>query len=211
MEPPVKLAACTMVAAMDNMRTNTLNPDRIMRWISYHRNIGVSRFTIYIDVMNNKESLPLVRALRRSPNTDIVPWTYSIKQFSTQQLMENHCLYRYRNSAQWLLHTDVDEFVVTNRSLLGTLSEQLENKSIAAIQVKNRFCKCDGKCGPILSRGHEKLIMNPLLTDYFSVHMVTTSNFLTHTAKEMVLNHFRGCSTVKTIGTHATPVHEKKV
>ena len=35
----------------------------------------------------------------------------SCSGFTTQQLMENHCLQRYKPSAHYLLHADVDEYV----------------------------------------------------------------------------------------------------
>ena len=74
-EAPVPMAACTMISDMDNSRTNTLDPTRVMRWIHHHTSIGVRRVTIYIDVLQKTQSLPLTRVLRNHPEIDVVLWT----------------------------------------------------------------------------------------------------------------------------------------
>lgn len=41
-------------------------------------------------------------------------WKTLANRFETQQAMETHCLWRYKGVAKWVLHDDIDEYVVTS-------------------------------------------------------------------------------------------------
>ena len=101
-------------------------------------------------------------------------------------------MYRYRGVAQWLFHADVDELIANTEGetkktwFLDTVAKQVADASISAFQIKSALCDAGGKCGHIIRRGHEKLVMSTQHTDYYSVHMVTTSRLPMQTAKGML-------------------------
>lgn len=216
------MAACTMVTEI-HQKFNVAALTRLwLEWLIYH---GVEHVLIYVDA-NKREPFGEEPALERAMRVELAPWIKSghveLIMFhlrgrgwlETQQMMETHCLWRYRNVAKWVVHNDVDEFLQPlgqYKTIAGAIQAvESAHSSTAAFQVRQSFwghLPFDNvsdsslaiqnmtwrSSGPF-KRGREKLILDPSRVDYISVHQVTTPRNSMHSPNpesELRLNHFR--------------------
>ena len=125
----VTAAACTMSILKDLWSART--------WIEHHRNLGVARFTIYInDLLPKPPSLtpPTLQYVLSQPDVILVEWPFPFKDPNTTRdkvyspmhyarpLEWNSCNEREHYGAKVTLFNDMDEFVITKYSLID-LSE----------------------------------------------------------------------------------------
>ena len=109
--PPALLAACTMITPARSY--DTLQLAQI--WVHYHLLNGVDEVTIYVD----HPSPGFRQALQKKFEAEIQSGQVHVvhfylarrKPFETQPVQQTHCLWRYKNVAQWVIETDIDEFM----------------------------------------------------------------------------------------------------
>lgn len=136
---------------------------KLAEWFGYHVRLGVEQFLIY-EHFNSWKHAQLHNLLINSlleanlaikhnftvekgasyPDAHV---RYKQKsalnaQMRLQQLAQNHCLYTYRDSFEWLLYIDVDEFVYlpqdnTAGALMHILDSFSSNENFCALKVKN--------------------------------------------------------------------------
>ena len=143
--------------------------------------------------------------------------------FETQQMMESHCIWRYKGRAHWVLRDDIDEFVQP-LGALSTVREAVQaigSDEIGAIQIRQVFwgpgvgehTRLDSVAvwnmtwreGGPLKRGREKLIVNTRTSSYMSAHVITTGKRMkvASDTTQLRLNHFRRPMNFRTSGAQA--------
>eukprot|EP00041_Stephanoeca_diplocostata_P036893 m.1366121 g.1366121 ORF g.1366121 m.1366121 type:complete len:579 (+) comp24951_c0_seq7:127-1863(+) len=219
------LGACTMVTELDPMfDTAALT----LLWTEYMLANDVDSVLVYVDA--NQRDGPGLPALEvdiatklshhiQSGRVELVLFHLSGRGWlETQQMMETHCIWRYRNRAKWIIHDDIDEFMQPlmqtasgQSALLVDVVKHLEDKfsSAAAFQVRQSFwghLPSEGiakdslalwnmtwrSSGPFKG-GREKLIFQPGQVNYISVHSITGGPrpVVPDPEKHVRLNHFR--------------------
>jgi len=136
---------------------------KLAEWFGYHIRLGVEQFLIY-EHFNSWKHAQLHNLLINSlleanlavkhnftvgKGAKYQDAHYRYKQKSThnalmrlQPLAQNHCLYTYRDSFEWLLYIDVDEFVYlpqdnTAGALMHILDSFISDDNFCALKVKN--------------------------------------------------------------------------
>jgi len=136
---------------------------KLAEWFGYHIYLGIDQFLLYEHFSSSKHlklSDELLNALAKSNfgirhnftigNGVSYPsdsFRYKLKPglnlgLRLQTLAQNHCLYTYRNSFEWLLYIDVDEFVFlpennTAENLEHILNSFARDENFCALKVKN--------------------------------------------------------------------------
>eukprot|EP00607_Mallomonas_marina_P001337 CAMPEP_0182437882 /NCGR_PEP_ID=MMETSP1167-20130531/85344_1 /TAXON_ID=2988 /ORGANISM="Mallomonas Sp, Strain CCMP3275" /LENGTH=1096 /DNA_ID=CAMNT_0024630951 /DNA_START=621 /DNA_END=3911 /DNA_ORIENTATION=+ len=159
--PYVDIAACAMTSLSDMWSARA--------WIEHHRNLGVGRFNIHVnDVLPRTEiearkikSVPSLHTdldyLRSQADVKLVEWNYPFKDPNTTRdkinaplhyarpMEWNSCNERETHGAKVTLFNDMDEFVVTDRSLLELVRSKPAHcraVHIGHLWVKVK-CPCD--------------------------------------------------------------------
>jgi hypothetical protein len=135
---PYRLCAATMVKNDVHL---------LPEWLAYHESIGIERFFIY----DNKS--PQRRHLRRvlqpwtqTNRVTLIDWDYPYYYgdraktwLKCQRGQMNHCLYRYGQLTDWLLFSDVDEYVFpvcdSEMSLVPLLDDFKDQPEICSLQL----------------------------------------------------------------------------
>ena len=165
-------------------------------WIHYHFKLGIKRFIIYDNSINNV--LPYILKDYIEKNIVIlIKWIYpymnAISGISGQTTQQNHSIYAFRNSTYIGLF-DIDEYVNT----LGIpnidyffkkliIKENIDVNKISSFMILNKFFYnplelpvSNGQflkifnCDTITKYGHEKNFVIPKNVITFSVHRVTS-------------------------------------
>jgi len=232
--PMIELGACTMVSELNRI-FDTAKVTR--QWVDWHVLNGVEHIMVYVDSQdqttrqslkshaagdrNGTAQFTLRDAIQDELSTHMERGIVKIVAFhlrgrgafETQQLMETHCLWRYKGVAAWVIHNDIDEFFQplgpykTVATAVHELARAHPDRS--AIQVSQSFwghMRADGistasidvsnitwRSGGPFKRGREKLVINVNQTQYISVHTVTTGPpmYRSDPTNELRMNHFR--------------------
>lgn len=192
------LSACTMIKGAMSLAL-------VHQWIVYHSSLGFEQFYIYLN--DEIEEVPF-----HHPSVHWIPFQDELHvPFFLQQAMQNDCIHRAKGRSQWVGLFDVDEyFQLFQQISMPAFLKLYTNQSIGGIQVKNWFFGKHPKekipaskeflidryvwraPKPITS-GREKLIVQPVHVDYFSVHMITLGEKMVAVDPEtqLRLNHYR--------------------
>ena len=142
---PQTLEMCTSVLDKDL----TQHADHVAVWLGYHFAQGVAHATVYVDVNPDTKDaswaflLQPVRARLRSDahRVQFVPWRFRAKNFWSQQIAQNHCIYAARGAGtQALISTDIDEFLEPQAPgrVVDLVLATVVNRGIAAWRIVMR-------------------------------------------------------------------------
>jgi hypothetical protein len=167
----------------------------IKQWIDFHFKIGVKRFIIYDNSVDNT-LLNLLKKYIENKIVILIKWTYSyrlpISGISGQTTQQNHSIYAFKNS-KYIGLFDIDEYVNIQKHMQISvffdeliLSENIDINKISSFRLLNKFFynpydlpRQKNKffyifnCDSITESGHEKNFVIPQNVKTFSVHMVT--------------------------------------
>jgi len=108
----------------------------LLEWIAHYRVVGFERIVIY-DNQSNDDSWRILKPLAKAGVIDAVYWRNRPKQHK-QQSAYNHALLRLRDSIEWCLFADLDEFLVLRADT--TLNDVLpKDPSVSAIAIPWRI------------------------------------------------------------------------
>jgi len=205
-------ALCTMV-----IKDAVASP-YLHSWVKYHLNFGFDQILVYIEDRDASWAREVLRPYMDTGRVRLVHFYFGSlsdkRSFYLQQAQEQHCLYASKGRVAWLGHSDIDEYFQLRdplkriKGLLGEMSNQADGY-IAAVSVQSqfwffgsnekctdaRFLPCDMTCklnGYTTDR--TKLILNPEIVDYYSVHLLTKYHgqvYKAHPDLEIRLNHFK--------------------
>lgn len=179
------------------MSTLTKNDDNyIIQWINYHMIIGVTRFIIYDNSLQNTLNNILEKYIKDG-TVILINWqyqyTYKLSGHSGQQSQQNHSIYTFRSS-KYIGLMDFDEYVNLQKNyykidlLFNDIisKENLDVTKYSGFRLLNRFfynpnnSPTNGyeflkiyNCDIIYKQGREKLFVIPKNLQTFSVHTVT--------------------------------------
>lgn len=159
----------------------------LMQWALWHVMQGFSMPTIYLvsdsyhqfkTTLNYSIHQGLIRFI-------IWDWPYN-KNFIQQQGGQLSCIYRSRKRYEWVLLSDVDEFLFSSNLKIKDVIRQYDNDTeIGALKVCNHFYfeSDNSSCNRIIDNFDQsdricdydrgKCIVRPENVDYISVHTVT--------------------------------------
>eukprot|EP00041_Stephanoeca_diplocostata_P040290 m.1639047 g.1639047 ORF g.1639047 m.1639047 type:complete len:610 (-) comp32751_c0_seq1:198-2027(-) len=216
------LAACTMIKPAVQGKGSIDIVSIVLNWVRYMMASGFSFVVIYIDSLEKERRFhELQNALHSEAMSLRVKLIHfhllDGYPFQTQSAQENHCQWRLRGSVSWLAHLDVDEYLQplghfkTIYDVISHHQRRAHGQTLAAVQAKNLFwdhhpdleanwslARADvwnmqwRDAQGVVQRGREKIICNPALVDYVSVHRVTTGGrtIQCHPVSELRHNHF---------------------
>ncbi|NJO32723.1 MAG: glycosyltransferase family 92 protein [Rhodospirillales bacterium] len=108
----------------------------LLEWIAHYRLLGFERITIY-DNESNDASWRILKPLAKAGVIDAVYWKNRRKQHK-QQSAYNHARLGLRDSLEWCLFADLDEFLILRTD--ATLSDILPRApSVSAVAVPWRI------------------------------------------------------------------------
>jgi hypothetical protein len=108
----------------------------LLEWIAHYRLLGFERITIY-DNESNDASWRVLKPLAKAGVIDTVYWKNRRKQHK-QQSAYNHARLRLRDSVEWCLFADLDEFLILRAD--ATLNDILpRDPSVSAVAVPWRI------------------------------------------------------------------------
>ncbi len=117
--------------------------DIIHEWLDYHSALGVSHFRIYYSPRHFGDADgPPIEEFERSDVSwqQVMPLDEKHRRLYSQVTMMNECLYRLKYAYDYILMTDIDEFVYINpnrsqhaNSLPGFIDSVLPEKTTAAV------------------------------------------------------------------------------
>jgi hypothetical protein len=108
----------------------------LLEWIAHYRLLGFERITIY-DNESNDASWRILKPLARAGIIDAVYWRNRRKQHK-QQSAYNHARVGLRNSVEWCLFADLDEFLILQED--ATLNDILpRDSSVSAVAIPWRI------------------------------------------------------------------------
>jgi hypothetical protein len=136
---------------------------KLAEWIGYHTRLGVEQFIMYehfsaqkhIKLHNQLVNFVLdanlgikhkftlkIGATYKDASSRYQQKSALNAMLRLQELAQNHCLYTYRESFEWLLYIDVDEFVYLPRDntevgLRRILDSFSVNENLCALKAKN--------------------------------------------------------------------------
>jgi len=114
----------------------------LLEWIAHYRLLGFERITIY-DNESNDASWRILRPLAKAGVIDAVYWKTRRKQHK-QQGAYNHARLRLRDSVEWCLFADLDEFLIPRAE--ATLDDILpKDPSISAVAIPWRIFGSGGQ------------------------------------------------------------------
>lgn len=135
------LVACTHVR-LDAMRTDRMSALRLIKeWVDYHVIQGVEHFTIYCN-----DDLETISQFFHNYHNMITFFDWQWPVFSAfnidigrhhQTSQQVSCIHRYRGRAQWVILTDVDEFLqpLVHNTIVRDLLQPYHSNEIGAISV----------------------------------------------------------------------------
>eukprot|EP00871_Galdieria_phlegrea_P000743 jgi/Galph1/166/GphlegSOOS_G4989.1 len=142
--PKRKIGACLLLQDKNHL---------IDEWIAYHRLLGVERVYIYFNEFNESS---LVQFKKYFEEDFVVPimWPFvspnKLPYSRMQYVQINDCLWRFRYLHDWLLFSDVDEYIQPLPGLDGNslkeFLESLESRAdIGGVCAHNVFFGLDSK------------------------------------------------------------------
>ena len=177
-------AMCTMVKEKPVLE--------VMEWIIYHQIIGFESIIIYIDDSDFEKYDSI---LSKIENVYLIPFDTEIQDgWFYQQIQQNDCIHRFRNVFKWIALTDMDEYfyIMNESTTLMDILAKYEKTSIGGLRINSWYFSSYEKRSSNSSEliideyiwrlpqphlyGHEKVIVNPLHVEYFSVHTITVGN-----------------------------------
>lgn len=198
------------------MSTIVMNEDNYIRqWITFHKNIGISRFIIYD---NNKNS-NLKNILKDYINDKIVilvKWIYPYRLnrsgISGQTTQQNHSIWAFKK-CEYIGLFDIDEYINiqnNNENNIHTFfnnlikDENIDTNEIGSFRLLNKlfynphnlptdnynFLKIYN-CDKITLSGREKNFVIPKNVNTFSVHMITNGKKMYNVSHNKIyFNHY---------------------
>ena len=117
------------------MTQEKLFPEYIPEWVAYHRRIGVDHVYLY----DNNAGANLSQLYADRDDMEVVHWPWERSQIQAQ----NHFLVAGRRRCQWVIFSDVDEFVsirpyandYTEKPLKRYLRELRDTKDISQVRL----------------------------------------------------------------------------
>lgn len=212
-----KLTACTMVRSDTDIYALT-------EWVRYHQFQGWDHFSVYVDGPGER-----IAAAFRDDNwtVSVVDWNWPDRGFQHQQAEMNSCLYRYRESAEWVAFFDMDEFfqpmTTTILDILGKVPSKYggwaaqhvlfvpppNSHGVNLLPITQTFVERSMDALPFPERS--KCIVRPYEVDTMGVHEITSGNTLTRVAnpsEEARLNHYRVGLDLNGITVHDTSMQQ---
>eukprot|EP00250_Pteridium_aquilinum_P008988 c18360_g1_i1 orf=442-2748(+) len=95
---PTAICACTMIYNVAKF---------LLEWGTFHSHVGVDRFILYDNNSEDELDAALTWLSDRHVKVSRYPWPWP----KTQEAGFSHCTLAARHSCEWVLFTDVDEFV----------------------------------------------------------------------------------------------------
>ena len=126
------------------------HPDHVVVWLGYHFAQGVDRATVYVDIdpgMTDAAWELLIKpALARlggdAARVTFLPWRFREKHFWSQQIAQNHCIYKERGAGtKALISTDIDEFMepqTPNKRVVDVVLATVVDRGLAAWRIVMR-------------------------------------------------------------------------
>jgi hypothetical protein len=215
-EKPMSTAVCTGMAPRDQ------DMDMVVPWVHYQlETLKVGQVVIYFDGAENKFD-PKRDALKQFTDNNrlvIIPidfWTWPndrVRWGVNQQAYETHCLYSAKSKVKWVGNWEVDEFPDMREKFptleAFVLQDKFDQKKVNGINLLMQYWyvpkgekydpghfPCQAKCKAEGFRGNQKLLLNPELVIYKSVHEVTAAvegsvTVKADTSTEVRLDHLR--------------------
>jgi hypothetical protein len=132
--------------------------EEILRFVAYHLEAGAHRLYIYLDEANPRAEAPLkAHAKVRVTTCDTHYWSKlngkrPVKHQVRQSLNATHAYHR-RREVDWLIHMDVDEFLVTDRPVADALAELPADQPICRIRPMELLAGATGRYKTFLPPG----------------------------------------------------------
>lgn len=104
---PHAVCACTMI----------YNGAKFLNeWVHYHTHLGVSKFFLYDNNSEDNLDETIAELTDRKFNVTKQPWPW----VKTQEAGFSHCSLLANPECDWMLYTDVDEYLFPNKNVLST-------------------------------------------------------------------------------------------
>lgn len=169
--------------------------DYIIRWIDFHKRLGISRFIIYDNSDNNNLGTILNQYIL-DKIVILIKWKYPLfthEKRSGQTTQQNHCINAFQTS-KYIGLFDVDEYVNIQRPLKLQvffekiiLEKNIDTTTISGFEFLNKFFHNPGNnqptdgnnlfniftCETIRRGGHQKLFVIPKNVKAVCVHVVS--------------------------------------
>ena len=90
-----------------------------------------------------------------APRARLIAWRFIDKEFTTQQIAEQHCLYGRRGRARYVMVTDVDEFPVPRTGrVVDAARATLSKPNVAAWRLLTKPCVLGRARGGVVAANH---------------------------------------------------------
>ena len=193
----------------------------IEEWIDYYLTLGANHFYLYDNNSKNRAEIKeKLSPYWKKGLITYITWDYPYTCCSldnswrfTQRAQMNHCLYRYRDENDWILFSDIDEYVYPvnkkTKKILTYLEKYHKDTKVSALVLKSIWFGNSGynmiPDGPVIKNfiwrdkesavnGREKCIVKPELVINMHIHRVkksaTGAKPIEISPNEIRLNHY---------------------
>ncbi|XP_057838889.2 glycosyltransferase family 92 protein RCOM_0530710 [Cryptomeria japonica] len=136
----MKLCACTMVFNVAKF---------IREWVMYNSHLGVEHFFLYDN--NSEDNLEQILESGLSGyNVSRYPWPWA----KTQEAGFSHCALMAREKCQWMMYTDVDEFVFSHSWLNKQVGPEVEG--IQAVKSNSKALTAGALLNMVMSLSSQR-------------------------------------------------------
>ena len=203
----MKLAVCSYISDY-----NSIN--ELYSYLAYNKMMGVDRILLYSAL-----ELPNVKkAIANSIDNGFVRWYrfswplhkyYGQVQYSVQKQQINSCYYRHRHEFEYIVLTDLDEYMISRTYQFDLYSsiKAIDNGTYDVFDVRSSFFLSsssinredvlkDGKvfevynC-PIHNRGRQKMIVNTRSLGFFGMHRCLKCRIIELNRESIYLYHIK--------------------
>lgn len=200
---------------------------KLIQFIEFYLLLGASRFTFYL-YQTSEEVKRALSYYQMKGLVTLLDWNLPVHVkskdiwYHAQILSVQECLYRNRDSFEYLIFTDLDEFIIPRERF--TLQDMIQNikaeqnatQSIAGYTFQSAFFNQDGidekrntdiyslqqfKRTKQTSNFRTKVIVNPLLVFEVGIHHISkisnNNSIIVDVAPSMgLVHHYRSCNVV---------------
>ena len=163
-------------------------PHDILRFAAYHLDAGAHRLYIYLDDPNAESYAPLKAHPKiRVQKCDDAYWTKiggkrPAKHQVRQSKNATHAYHR-KTEVEWLIHMDVDEFIVSDENIGTTLYELPDKKLCARLRPMEQLVGTDNAFKAFIPNGPNRTTIVENIFPEFGKYV--KGGFLSHVAGKL--------------------------